>query len=119
MVPRTFADGAAIGVSMLCMIHCLAVPALLAVAPWIVPGFFADERFHAIAVALALPLSAFALAGTLQARPSIVVLAAAGLTLLLIATLVHEEVLEVGLTVAGALFVALAHVRNLMVRSAH
>ena len=119
MVPRTYADGAAIGVSMLCMAHCLALPALLAVAPWFVPGFFADERFHAIAVAFALPVSAFALAGTLQARPLIVVIAAAGLTLLLIATFVHEEALETGLTVTGAALVALAHLRNLMVRSAH
>lgn len=113
MVRRNLADGAAISISLLCLIHCLALPTLLAIAPWLIPGFMVDEAFHVAAVAVALPVSALALAGSLRARPLIVVLAAIGLTLLLGGTLVHEEFLEVSLTVCGALLVALAHLRNL------
>ena len=118
MPPRILADAAAIGVSALCLVHCLAVPMLLTLAPWLVPGFFVDESFHMIAVLVALPVSALALAGTLQARPMIVAIAAVGIATMFAATQVHEEVLETTLTVTGVLLVVLAHVRNLMLRTA-
>lgn len=81
MVRRPLADGAAISVSVLCLIHCLAVPSVIAVAPWLVPGFFVDEAFHTVAVLMALPVSAVALAGSLQRRPFVVALAAFGIGL--------------------------------------
>lgn len=118
MVRRNLADGAAIGVSMLCLVHCLALPTLLALAPWLIPGFMVDESFHVAAVVIALPISAFALASSLQARPMVVVLAGLGLALLLIGTLVEEESLEVSITVCGALLVASAHIRNLLLQRA-
>lgn len=113
MIRRNLADGAAIGVSLLCLIHCLALPTLLAITPWLIPGFMVDESFHVAAVAIALPVSALALANSLRARPLIVMLAGLGIALLLAGTLVHEEYLEVSLTVCGALLVACAHLRNL------
>lgn len=118
MVRRNLADGAAIGISMLCLVHCLAVPTLLALAPWLVPGFMEDESFHIAAVMIALPVSVIALAGSLQARPMIVVLAGMGLALLLAGAFVEEESLEVSITVSGALLVALAHLRNLFLQRA-
>lgn len=116
MVRRNIADGAAIGISMLCLVHCLAIPTLLALAPWLVPGFMVDESFHVTAVAIALPASAIALASSLQARPLTVLIAGIGLALLFTGTLVEEELLEVSITVCGALLVAAAHIRNLLLQ---
>ena len=117
MAPRLIADVAAIGVSLLCIVHCLATPVLLALAPWLVPGLFEDERFHMIAVLVALPVSAVALAGTLRARPEIVAAAAGGLALLLVATSLHDAWMETSMTVSGAILVVFAHVRNLQLRA--
>ena len=114
---RSVADGTAIGLSIACLVHCLAVPTLLAVAPWLVPPLLEDERFHTLAVTIALPLSALALAGTLRARPRIVFLAAGGLGMMMLATLLHDEHLETPLTVAGATLLAFAHLRNWQLRS--
>jgi hypothetical protein len=115
---RSAADCAAIGLSMACLVHCLAVPTLLAIAPWLVPPLFDDERFHTLAVATALPLSMLALAGTLRVHPPIVFLAVLGLGTMIVATLTHDEGLEVPLTVAGASLLAFAHLRNWRMRSA-
>lgn len=117
MAPRTLADATAIGVSTLCLAHCLAAPVLLTLVPWLVPGLFVDERFHVIAVLTAVPVSALALAGTLQARPMIVTTVALGLAMLVAATRVQDEALETTLTVAGALLVLLAHLRNYVLRA--
>ena len=77
------ADLAAMGLSVACMLHCLAVPLLLVAAPWIVPAFFGDEAFHVVAVTLVIPVSLIALAGSAALRPGLVALAAVGVLLLL------------------------------------
>ncbi|MEE4301171.1 MAG: MerC domain-containing protein [Pseudomonadales bacterium] len=118
MVRRNLADGAAIGISLLCLVHCLALPTLIALAPWLIPGFLVDESFHLAAVLIALPVSAIALASSLRARPTVVVLAGLGLALLLTGAFVEEETLEVSITVCGALLVASAHIRNLLLQRA-
>ena len=112
----SLADGAAISVSLLCLLHCLAVPVALTVAPWIVPGFLADERFHDVAVLVALPISAFALANVLATRPGLVLLAGIGLCALTAGAFVESEVTERALTTVGAIAIALAHLRNFMSR---
>ena len=119
MVHKALADRAAISISFLCLVHCLALPSLVAVVPWLVPGFVVEESFHTIAVLAALPVSAIALAGSLQARPLVVATAALGLALLFAGTRMHGELLEVSLSVSGALLVAFAHLRNLLQQRGH
>lgn len=113
------ADGAAVCLSAACLVHCLAVPLLLSVSPWVVPGLFRDEAFHLFAVALALPVSAFGIGLGLRQhrRPEVLLLAAAGLLAMAAGALAAPtERFEVLLTVAGVSSLALAHLRNWQLR---
>lgn len=105
-------DVPAIGLSLLCLIHCLALPALIAIAPALAV-FAENEWAHKALVAVALPLSGFAIWRSLVARRdgTFVLLALAGLALLVAAAFfAFLSAFETPLTVAGALMLALAHV---------
>lgn len=112
-------DGAAVCLSAACLIHCLALPVLISVAPWIVPGVFADERFHLWAVALALPLSlvGIGLGVRVHRHAAVIALAGAGLLALISGALWAEEGWpETALSVAGAGMLAGAHLLNFRLR---
>lgn len=55
-------DGFAVTASVLCLIHCLVLPALLVALPVLATMLAVPERFHAVAFALALPTSVLAIA---------------------------------------------------------
>lgn len=108
-------DGAAVCLSALCLVHCLALPLVLSIAPWIVPGMLADERFHLWAVLLALPISIVGISrGVLGHRHVAVAgLAVLGLLCLLAGALWLEgERNELVFSVFGATLLAGAHVLN-------
>ena len=109
-----FVDAAAVGVSSLCMVHCLALPFLAAglplastVAEW--------EWLHRVFVLAALPLTGFVI---LSKRARYCDLIFYGLSLLglslLFASAFAEPLreFEKPLTVAGALILASAHLRR-------
>lgn len=104
-------DASAIGLSGLCLIHCLALPVLTAVLP--VAGVLAEaEWIHKVLVLFALPVSAVVIRSSLRAGGNAVFIgcAATGLALLVGAAFIevlHD--LETPLTVVGALFLAGAH----------
>ncbi len=50
-------DKAAIGVSLLCVVHCLSIPFILALGPALNLWFWGSEGFHAALLAVVLPLS--------------------------------------------------------------
>ncbi len=54
---RSFLDALGIGLSLLCMVHCLAMPALLVLLPQLSSVLGLDHTFH-IALAIVLPLIA-------------------------------------------------------------
>lgn len=101
------ADPAAITLSGLCLVHCLALPMLSVVLP--VLGAWAEaEWVHLLVIALALPLALFALRGK-AARP-LLGLALAGLAAMVLAALhwpSHEA--EIVLNTSGGLALAAAH----------
>ncbi len=105
-------DGAAIGLSALCVIHCLALPLLVAVVPAL--GVVAGEEWvHRGFVILAVPVSLLALARLDPGRGiSVMVgLLVVGLGLLIAGAFVEAlEPFEVTLTVSGALILSAAHV---------
>lgn len=108
-------DTAAVGLSALCFVHCLVVPIAALSLPFL--GFFADaEWVHWLFVGIAAPIAALAIApATLSGRRpwSIPALAAGGVLLLLGGAFdwpSHEW--GTGLTVAGGLSLATAHLRN-------
>ncbi len=116
--PKPLADKTAMGLSSLCMLHCLALPALLAIYPSALAVALTDELFHTAMVFLAIPVSAIALSLGCREHKSyrIMVVGFAGLLILVAsATVGHDLAGEVGekaLTVVGALLVFASHLIN-------
>jgi uncharacterized membrane protein len=109
-------DGAAVGLSALCLIHCLALPLVVAGLPFLAQ--FAEGHLHAQMLVVVLPLSFIALGlGYRHHRNSNIVAAGAvGMLVLTIgATVAHDNL---GLaadrlfTIVGALVLATAHFYN-------
>lgn len=102
-------DGSAIGLSGLCLLHCLALPVAAGFAPLL--GVWSEaEWVHLAFVALAAPISAGALVLARPRRPAAIALAATGLGLLIAALFFHEA--ETLMTVAGGLTLATGHLVN-------
>jgi hypothetical protein len=109
-------DAAAITASMLCMVHCLALPVIVALLP--AASHFIDlpEWVHMALFVFAVPVSAYAMIVGYRLHgwrvPSI--LAASGLGLLGVGALGELSLLyETGISVLGSLLLLLGHVINL------
>jgi hypothetical protein len=106
-------DSAAIGLSGLCLLHCLALPFFVGALPMLMP--FTESHLHAQMLVFVVPLSVVAIGiGYARHRDSRVVLAAvAGLGLLIAgATVAHGSLGIVAdrlFSVSGALILAAAH----------
>ena len=116
MQRATLLDGAAIGASLLCLIHCIGLPILFALLPALASiGLPSSEWLHLLLLLTAIPVSALALVGGWQAHGRIVpiLLGALGLGGLA-AGLAFDSVpgAETALTVAGSLALAMAHIGN-------
>jgi hypothetical protein len=110
-------DRAAIWLSGLCLVHCLAVPLAFLLAPSLSAWLDATEtQTHWILFGLAVPISGVALYRGYRREPNFLTisLGLGGLLLMLlgVAHLFGEE-LEIVLTTAGVILVMLAHLRNL------
>ena len=111
-------DRSAIGLSFLCVLHCLAVPLTLILVPSLAALPIADERIHLLLVLLVLPTSTVAL--TLGCRQHglkhILFWGLTGIMILILAAGLGEGVLgEYGeklLTVVGSVLVAVGHILN-------
>jgi uncharacterized membrane protein len=114
--PPDWLDSAAIALSGLCLLHCLALPLVVGVLPALLP--FVDGHLHAQMLIIVVPLSVVAIAiGYSRHRHTrIVIGAAAGLLLLVIgATLAHNAlgiVADRVFTISGAIVLAVAHFYN-------
>lgn len=108
-------DLAAVGLSALCLVHCLALPALALLLP--VVGLWAQgEGVHLVFVLAAAPMALLAFIDLKARRPRDGRMAAVALCgLVLMATGACELLngwLERPLTVAGGLLLAGAHIAN-------
>lgn len=118
LVSSTNMDRAAIGLSLVCVIHCLLTPIAIVMLPALGATFLEDEMFHYAILFLVLPTSLFALGlGCRQHRRlEIVVIGLSGLFVLFLILIFGEELIgELGekvSTVAGTAIIAFAHVRN-------
>ena len=113
-------DQAAICVSAACLVHCLVVPALLVVAPWLSLGFLGEEWFHLTMVLLIVPLSlvGFRLGyrrhGNRTAlKPGFFGLALIVLAAVFEATHIVSHTVAAVLTSIGGIALIVAHWRNL------
>lgn len=115
---QVITDKLAIGLSLACAIHCLALPVLLVLLPSMAALQLDNEAFHLWMIAAVLPSSVYALSiGCKQhKRYQLLFLGAIGLALLILALVLGEDRVgedgEKMLTVAGAGFVAIGHWLN-------
>lgn len=114
-------EGVAVGATIACLVHCLALPLLFAFIPMLSSVMPVPLHFHLIALALAIPATAGALfAGYRRHRLAAPLIAGTiGLTLLTLAA-THWELtpLEMPITVVGSLAIATAHLANWRFRRA-
>ncbi len=116
---QSLTDKLAIGLSLGCIIHCLATPALLILIPSLSALHLDNHAFHFWMVIAVLPTSIYAL--TLgckkHKRYPLLLLASLGLVILLSPFLLGEEylseILEISLTVIGASLISVSHWFNL------
>ena len=113
-----FADKAAISVSGLCLVHCLALPLLVAFYPVAFVLALSEEFFHWAMVMMAIPISTASLFIGCQKheKRQVLLVGVVALALLLAPFAVPHEVIneqmEVVVTVLGALLLATAHIMN-------
>lgn len=105
-------DASAIGLSGLCLAHCLALPVATAFLPLL--GTWAEaEWVHLAFLAAAVPISTVALVRSGGWRAPVVLgLALIGIGLLVSGALFANEGAELAMTVAGGLALAMAHTLN-------
>lgn len=114
-------DRLGIFLSATCLLHCLALPVLLTLAPIAQSSFLDEHTFHVLLLWFIVPTSLIALGiGCRDHRDSIILmLGAAGLTLLVAVALVGHtyigERTERILTIVAGLMLAAAHIRNFRV----
>lgn len=106
-------DGAALGLSGLCLIHCLALPLAAAALPLL--GAWSDaEWVHGVILFAAAPLAAGALLRPghgLRPAGRLMALAAGGIVLLALGAFGPAQC-EVVATLAGSALLATAHILN-------
>jgi hypothetical protein len=112
--PASLLDRLAIGLSGLCLLHCMAGFVLLSL--FALTGDWLDHRVHVVGLVLAMPLAAVALwrGWRRHGQLAIGLLGLTGLVVMTASLLVsHGEVLEMLVSMAGVSLLALAHWQNL------
>jgi len=122
-VPGQRLDQAAICLSAACLAHCLLVPVLLVVAPWLSLGVLGEEWFHLTMIVLIIPLSlvAFRLGLRQHGHRRVFALGMAGLALITLAAVLEathwvSHTWAAVVTSAGGVLLIVAHWRNLKPR---
>ena len=111
-------DRSAIVLSIICAVHCLAVPLAVVMMPVASTYWFADDHFHFLLLYLVLPTSTLAICLGCRRHRTFKVIAwgSAGLGFLVLGALLGHDRLgelgEKGITLLGAGFIVLAHVHN-------
>lgn len=108
-------DRLGISLSGLCVVHCLAVPALLIALPRVSLGGLEGEWVHVALLAAAIPVSSTAFWRGLRLHGCAYPSAIGGMGLAILAAaliLPSSEASERVVTVAGALVLAAGHWRN-------
>ena len=116
-------DALAMVFSALCLLHCLALPLLVAALPLAASSLVADERFHQWLLLGAVPTSVIALGWGWRRHHDAWVagFGIAGLLLMVFAAFgIQTGLIDAAgerlLTVIGAIALAAAHLRNYLLR---
>ena len=122
MQTQFVSDRVAIGLSFMCIVHCLLLPVLLVLAPSAFLAFVSDESVHKVLLLAIVPVGIYAIIAGFKTHKkiSVIVLISIGLLLLISTGLLEHEVLgesgEVLLTLSGSLLIAMGHIQNVRLR---
>lgn len=111
-------DQIAIGLSAVCVVHCLAVPVLVTALPVLAVSFGGDAHFHGLMLWLVVPTSVigFSLGFRVHGKAGIVGLGTAGVVTLAVAALWGHNVWtvssEIAVSVVGSAMLGSAHWLN-------
>ena len=126
MSASRYLDRIAISLSAICIVHCLAVPLIVAVLPIAALGFGGESHFHAVMLWLVVPISVVGLimGYRVHTRAAIVAVGMLGMAVVAVAAVrghAHWSVLaETVVSVLGSVLLATAHWRNfVLVRKLH
>jgi len=114
-------EGAAISASLLCLVHCLALPLLLLLMPGALGLWVRSPAFHYAALLLLVPLAlaSFWIGYRRHRRLCPILLGTTGVAGVGLALLpVIGEQAETSLTVAGSLLLVVGHTQNWRLRMA-
>jgi peptidoglycan/LPS O-acetylase OafA/YrhL len=115
---RRASDFIGIGLSLLCLVHCLALPVLIAFAPAILRGLPGDDVTHrSLAVLIGfVGFLAFRSGYKVHRRRWVLAAFITGLLMVSLAAVLGDEVLtgygEAAITVCGGLLLVTAHLVN-------
>ncbi|MBB6425304.1 MerC domain-containing protein [Sphingopyxis sp. JAI128] len=112
-------ESAALSTSLLCLMHCLALPLLLVLLPTAADAFVRSEAFHYVAVGLAAPfaLLAFALGFRRHGEVRPALFGAAGIGCLLVALFPGiDHGASIAITITGSLLLIAGHLINWRLR---
>ena len=125
MVSRYF-DRIAISLSAICIVHCLAVPLVVAVLPLAALGLGGESHFHAVMLWLVVPISVIGLVMGYREhnRAAIVIAGIVGMAVVSVAAILgHGQwpiSIEVLVSLVGSVLLAGAHWANfVVVRKVH
>ena len=115
---QTVSDKTAIGLSIICALHCLALPSLLVMLPALTALNLADEMVHIWMLVAVIPISIYALTKGCRKhkRLEIMALGLTGLAALIAAALLGHDILgetgEKTVVTTGAFIIAVSHWQN-------
>lgn len=116
---KLFWDRFGISLSLICAVHCLFFPVLLALLPFWFHLGKVHEWSHPVLLFLILPTIFFAVRNKLYSN-TLLILFGAGAGLLVMAWLAHDWIgsfPETVLTLFGGLFVGAGHLKNYLTHS--
>jgi hypothetical protein len=118
MLLSKYFDRIAIALSTICIVHCIAMPLLVAVLPLAAFTVGGDGHFHALMLWFVVPTSVigFALGYRVHRRFDVVAFGALAIAVLTVVALwghsVWEPTVEVVINVVASMALAAAHWRN-------
>lgn len=104
-----------------CLVHCLALPLVIALLPATASWLDVPESFHLWALLTALPISLYMLLTSYRRHKDYVplLLGTNGLTLMACGLVMPNAAMETAVTSIGSLLLASAHLVNWRLRERH
>lgn len=115
-ISKQLRDKIAITISMLCVLQCLFLPFIVIALPFLDIWWLSDHFLHPFLLLVVIPLTLVTLVPAYQHHKNVqpLIIATPALILLSIGAFIPVNNLEKAMTVIGALTLATAHIRNII-----